>query len=256
VITSVLRESPPPGAGAADPIPRLELADWASRYGLVAGITTAGRGFSLALSGPEPVGAAVDRWRAFQELFRPRFPTVVFSRQVHGTQVRWYDPVPAGWLIGEGWDGHATGTPGTLLTISVADCIPVYLVEPRSGAVALVHAGWRGAVGGILGRGAELLASVANTPVSSIVIHCGIGICGACYEVGSEVANALGLGVAEGSKARVDLRSHLAAQAWALGIREVSVSPFCSAHDAELHSHRASGGKAGRMVAYLGRPKT
>ena len=249
---SVLRETAAPG----DAVPRLELAEWAARFGVTAGITTARGGYSLALSGGEPVGPAVDRWRGFQEHFRPGFPAVVFSRQVHGAEVRWYEPLPAGWLIGEGWDGHATAAAGVLLTISVADCIPVYMVEARSGALALVHAGWRGTAAGILKRGAERLSAHANAPISNIVIHCGTGICGSCYEVGSEVSNALGVPVPEGTKTRVDLRARLAAQAGELGIREVSVSPFCSAHDAGLHSHRASGGRAGRMVAYLGRPKT
>ena len=254
MITSVFREAPP--AGPPDGIPRLELAEWATRFGLVAGITTAHGGFSLELSSNAPVGPVIDRWRAFQAHFRPQLPAVVFSRQVHGTQVRRYEAVPEGWLVGEGWDGHATASPGILLTISVADCIPVYMADPQSGSVALVHAGWRGTAGGILGVGARALAEIARSSVSSIVIHCGIGICGACYEVGYEVATALGESIPEDTKTRVDLRSHLAEQAWGLGIREISISPLCTAHDASLHSHRGSGGKPGRMVAYLGRPKT
>ena len=254
MITSALREAAP--GGGADGIPRLELAEWASRYGLVAGITTARDGFSLALSGTEPIGPGVDRWRAFQDYFRPRFPALVFSRQAHGIRVRWYEPLAAGWLIGEGWDGHATRTPGLLLAVSVADCVPVYVADPKSGAFALLHAGWRGTAAKILKEGVTALVKEAGSSISSLVIHCGISICGACYEVGYEVAKALGLEVPAGSKVRVDLRSHLAEQARALGISEVSISPLCSAHDAGLHSHRASGGGPGRMLAYLGRPKT
>jgi len=246
-MTSVLREAPP--LGPPDGIPRLELTDWATRYGLVAGITTGRDGFSLDMQ-------SSDRWRAFQAHFREQFPAVVYSRQVHGTQIRRYGEVPDGWLIGEGWDGHVTANPGVLLTVSVADCIPVYLTDPESGGVALVHAGWRGTAAGVLGAAARALVEVGRTPISNLVIHCGVGICGACYEVGSEVANALGESVPEGTKARVDLRSHLTEQGWALGIRKITMSPLCSAHDADLHSHRASGGKPGRMVAYLGRPKT
>jgi len=55
----------------------------------------------------------------------------------------------------------------------------------------------------------------------------------------------------------LDLRAVLARQARELGIEDVSVSPWCSAHDRDrFFSHRASGGGDGRMVAYLGRPKT
>ena len=235
--------------GESGGAPRLELAEWAARYGLVAGITTAKGGFSLA-------GAAVDRWRSFQEYFRPRFPTLAFSRQVHGTKVRWYDAPPAGWLMAEGWDGHATRDSGVLLAVSVADCVPIYLADPKTGAFALLHSGWRGTAAKILAEGVKVLGAGSESAVANIVMHCGISICGACYEVGSEVANALGMGVREGTKVQVDLRGHLAEQARALGIREISISPLCSAHDTDLHSHRASGGKPGRMLAYLGRPKT
>jgi YfiH family protein len=219
-------------------------------------MTTAKGGFSLGLSGVEPVGAAVDRWRSFQEYFRPRFSTLVFSRQVHGTKVRWYEAPPAGWLMAEGWDGHATRDSGVLLAVSVADCVPIYLADPRTGAFALLHSGWRGTAAKILTEGAKVLRAGSESSASSLVMHCGISICGACYEVGSEVANALGMGVAEGTKVQVDLRAHLAEQARALGIRDISISPLCSAHDPDLLSHRASGGKPGRMLAYLGRPKT
>jgi copper oxidase (laccase) domain-containing protein len=55
---------------------------------------------------------------------------------------------------------------------------------------------------------------------------------------------------------QLDLRAVLVRQARQLGIEEVSVSPWCSAHDRDrFFSHRASGGRDGRMVAYLGRPK-
>jgi copper oxidase (laccase) domain-containing protein len=54
-------------------------------------------------------------------------------------------------------------------------------------------------------------------------------------------------------KAHVDSRAALVAQAERLGVREISVSPRCTAHDAGFHSHRGSGGRGGRMIAYLGR---
>lgn len=95
-------------------------------------------------------------------------------------------------------------------------------------------------------------------------MHCGVGICGACYEVGPEVLDQLGAtpdplgpGASAGprSSGRADLRALLAGQAAALGLGAVSVSPWCSAHDrAQFFSHRASGGRDGRMIAYLGLP--
>ena len=245
---STLAESP-----SGDPsIPRLELASWAERYGLTAGITTAEGGYSLGLGVPQPADAVMAQWSAFRQAFRPAFTTTVFGRQVHGRLVRWYEALPEGWLIVDGVDGHATAQPGVLLTVSVADCTPVYLADPARGAVALLHAGWRGTAARILEAGVALLVERAQSLVSDIVMHCGVAICGTCYEVGSEVAEALG-GPRVGGKTHVDIRGALAAQAAALGVRQVSSSSICAAHDPGFHSHRASGGRGGRMIAYLGR---
>ncbi len=144
--------------------------------------------------------------------------------------------------------------PGLLLTITVADCIPIYLAVPDKGAIALLHAGWRGTAAGILECGLDVLKRYAFASAGDIVMHCGVGICGNCYEVGSEVAEKLGEPRRDRS-AHVDLRGILAAQAAELGVGAVTVSPWCTAHDrAQFFSHRASGGADGRHVAYLGRP--
>ena len=45
----------------------------------------------------------------------------------------------------------------SLLLVTVADCVPIYLVAPAKGAIALLHAGWRGTAAGILANGLELL---------------------------------------------------------------------------------------------------
>jgi YfiH family protein len=230
-------------------VPRLELADWAERYGLVAGVTT--RPLSLGLWSDEPVGQVIGRWRAFRAAFGMRFPAIVLAHQVHGTDVRWHESLPEGWLILDGIDGHATADAGVLLTVTVADCIPVYLAAPEHGAIALVHAGWRGTAGNILARSVALLQQHA-VAASEIVMHCGVGICGDCYEVGSEVAVRFG----RSGSVQLDLRAILAQRARDLGIQEVSISPWCSAEGRDrFFSHRASGGRDGRMVAYLGRPR-
>ncbi len=108
----------------------MELAEWASRYGLVAGITTRGHGFSLGLWSEENVGQVMSRWRAVGAAVRPRFPGVILAHQVHGTTVQWHSATTDGWLIVDGVDGHATGARGLLLTVTVADCIPVYVAAP------------------------------------------------------------------------------------------------------------------------------
>ena len=276
------REQPAP-----DPaVPRMELREWADRFGIVAGITTRGGragagdpGFSLGLWSEEHVGQVMSRWRAVRAAVRQQFPGVILAHQVHGTAVQWYEHGTDGWLIVDGIDGHVTGARGTLLTVTVADCVPVYLAVPGKQVVALLHAGWRGTAGQILERGVEVLKRAALVRSTEIVMHCGVGICGACYEVGSEVIERLaparvprvneadaGVGTpgrrpavhrADGPSSHVDLREILARQASELGVAEVSVSPWCSAHDRDhFFSHRASGGRDGRMIAYVGLPAT
>lgn len=247
---AVLRE-----ADVAGEAPRCEVPGWHERFGVVAGITTrgaqAGRGFDLGLWSDAPVGEVMSRWRIFRQA-EPGFGAVVLGHQVHGTRVAWHERAE-GWVQLDGVDGHATAARGMLLTVTVADCIPVYLVDPRRRAIALLHSGWRGTAGGMLSRGLELLTARAGTDPADVVMHAGVGICGPCYEVGSEVVTGVGLPADGTGPWHVNLRERLAAQARRLGIGEVTHSTWCSAHDrSRFYSHRASGGADGRMVAYLG----
>jgi copper oxidase (laccase) domain-containing protein len=134
----------------------------------------------------------------------------------------------------------------------VADCIPVYLVDPEARVAALLHAGWRGTAGRILARGVESLIAHGGR-LERMMMHAGVGICGACYEVGREVMEGCGLPAEGEGPWHADLRAVLVGQARAMGIERTSISTHCSAHDAALFfSHRRSRGEDGRMVAYLG----
>ncbi len=236
-------------------VPRLELSEWAARYGIVAGVTTRAGGFSLGLWSEEPTGQVMTRWRAFRRALESGFPTVVMAHQVHGNEIKWHSHPPPGWLVLDGIDGHATRDRGVLLAITVADCIPVYLAAPEHGVVALLHAGWRGVAGGILERALGELTAAAGVNCRDFVMHCGIGICGNCYEVGYEVSERVTGRPPASTPTFVDLRGLLAGRGAALGVREVSISAYCSAHhNDQFFSHRASRGRDGRMVAYLGVP--
>lgn len=240
------------------PVPRFEIPGWRERFGVVAGITGrgegGGRGFDLGLWNGSPVEETMTRWRAFRRV-EPGFGVTVLGHQVHQTQVSWQDQGGAGerWIQVDGVDGHATSTVGILLTVTVADCIPIYLVDPVHRAISLLHSGWRGTAAGILERGVSTLVEHCGTDVHNIVMHCGVGICGECYEVGYDVMNSCGKLNEGPGPWHTDLRAVLAAQAKALGIDSLSTSQWCSAHDRQkFYSHRASKGADGRMVAYLG----
>ena len=249
---STTGEEPLPG-----PLPLYHLPAW-RRHDVVAGITgrgtEPGRGFDLGLWSDAPVGEVMSRWRAFRRAL-PGFDAVILGNQVHGVVVETIAP-GRGWIQIDGIDGWVTTARGVLLTVTIADCVPVYLVVPDRG-VALLHAGWRGTAGGILRVGVERLLAATGAAPGDVLMHCGVGICGPCYEVGSEVMTGCGLPAEGTGPWHLDLRRHLAASAEGMGLRAVTVSGWCSAHDRHsFYSHRASRGADGRMVAYLGMPRS
>lgn len=239
----------------AGTVPRFEVPGWREQYGLVAGITGRGEGggagFDLGLWGSQPIGEVMTRWREFREA-EGCLRASALGLQVHGSRVAWHDSA-LGWTIMDGVDGHATGLAGLMLTVTVADCIPVYLAAPRHGGLALLHAGWRGTAAKIVERGVEALSTKLRCEPYDIVMHCGVGISGDEYEVSSEVFEALGRPAPTGGKGLLDLREVLVEQGRGLGITDISVSEWCSSKDSQhFFSHRRSGGKDGRMAAYLG----
>jgi polyphenol oxidase len=146
------------------------------------------------------------------------------------------------WLV-QGTTGHGRD----LLTVSIADCVPISLVDSSSRRIALLHGGWRGTALGILGAG---LAHLGGDP-SAVHVHLGPAICGRCYEVGPEVHQALGLAV-PAAPAPVDVRAVLARQAVDAGVApgHISVSEHCTRCGDNFFSHRA--GSPGRQLGVLG----
>jgi polyphenol oxidase len=226
---------------------------------------TTGRGsvedpFDLGLSGEQPVGAVLERWRLL--LGETRLGSAVHARQVHGTEVWLHDRAAApGLLVMSGVDGHITNTAGLLLTVSIADCVPVFLVDPVRRVIALLHAGWRGVAGGVLERAFSRLHPACGSPTRSLWLHCGPAICGACYTVGPEVHRAVNPDRAPPDAARpIDLRAALVRRALDLGVEggRCSISSYCTRCDepeaslsgVRFFSHR--GGDAARQMAVLG----
>ena len=253
----------PPGVcsevSVGGPVPRWAIPGWLERFGVVAGVTGRGTGapepgFDLGLWTAQPVGEVSTRWRALLRS-EPGFSGAVLSHQVHGVTVAWHPAPTRGWTIMGGADGHSTAAPGLLLLVTVADCVPVYLLEPRRRICALIHAGWRGVAGGILSVAIRQLEAVAAISPGDLIMHCGVAISGPCYEVDHEVATACGKPALEGVKVNLDLRDRLAEQADVLGVGVVTVSDHCTASRPDIfYSHRRSGGLDGRQVAYLGIP--
>lgn len=245
----VVREAP------VDDPPGLFHPLWATRHPwLVQGTTTRGSGpepFDLGLfSDASPARSVLGAWERLRR--STGCPRVVHAHQVHASAVRVHGPGSPGLHVAEPCDGHATAGEGILLAVTVADCVPVSLVDPRRRAVALLHAGWRGVAAGILERGLAVLRERMGSVPADLLVHLGPAICGRCYQVGAEVFRGLGLPEPK-TPATVDLRAVLAHRAVAAGVaaERVTVSAHCTlCGGAGLFSHR--GGDRGRQAAYLG----
>ena len=178
--------------------------------------------------------------------------SVVRSRQVHGTLTLAHAEMSTGaCVVGEA-DGHVTGRPGVLLTVTIADCVPVFVADPVRRAVGLFHAGWRGVAGGVVEGGIAVLCESSGSNPDDMSVHLGPAICGACYEVGPEVFQALGEGT-PGTPGPLDLRRVIQRRVIASGVgpRRVSVSTECTlCTDGRYFSHRR--GDAGRQRAFIG----
>jgi YfiH family protein len=230
---------------------------WSERFPwLVQGTTGRGRGdeaFDLGLSGAQPVGRVLDRWRAM--IAATEMAAAVHARQVHGADVFVHEERGApGISVMHGWDGHATGRAGLLLSVGVADCVPVSLVDPERRVVALLHSGWRGTAAGITERGIALLARLWSSPADRLWLHCGPAICGACYEVGPEVHAAIHPDrEPPPGRANIDVRAAIVERAAAAGVRpeRITVSSHCTrCGPPDFFSHR--GGSPGRQMGVLG----
>jgi YfiH family protein len=144
-------------------------------------------------------------------------------------------------------DGHISTEKGIALAVSIADCVPVFIAH-ESGAVAILHAGWRGTAARIIDTG---LAEFVRRKIApdELMVHLGPAICGRCYEVSADVREKL-TGETANRAGNVDLRSLLAEQAHEAGVLKVSVSPSCTKCDNDrFFSHRA--GDTGRQVGVI-----
>jgi YfiH family protein len=238
-VTTVREAASSAGGLPWHPIPGWSRFPWA-----IHGTTGAGPDTDLGLWGSSPAGEVLARWHRLQTALGA--PAAVHSRQVHGTHVLTHDASASGLLVTSGYDGHTTDRPAILLTVSVADCVPVFLLDPGRRRVGLLHAGWRGTARGIIEAG---LAAMGSEP-GVLHAHLGPAICGACYEVGGEVHEALGL-PAPGSPTPVDLRAAQARRLVDAGVPagQITVSDHCTRCGHGFYSHR--GGSRGRQLGVL-----
>ncbi len=215
--------------------------------------------------------------------------TLITLRQVHSDIIHRVDAVPDSirgeQLVG---DGMITNTPGLLLAIQTADCLPVILADAKRRAVGVFHAGWRGTVQRIVEKGVGEMFRCFGTQPRDLKAAIGPGIQGCCYEVGEELrtqfesqfeyAASLFREVKESDPVRekypllfltarapghgelppklfLDLVEANRRQLLAVGVpkKNIVASELCTnCHPELLFSYRAEKGKTGRMMGVAG----
>jgi len=153
-------------------------------------------------------------------------------------------------VLGEG-DALVEKTPGAVIAVRTADCIPILLVDERHRAVAAVHAGWRGTAARIVQHAITAMRQRFGTEAAGLHAAIGPGIGKCCYEVGPEVAAQFG---AQG-RAHIDLIGFNRGQLLEAGVTagRVYASNLCTMCRAEeFHSYRRDRESAGRMHSFAG----
>jgi purine-nucleoside/S-methyl-5'-thioadenosine phosphorylase / adenosine deaminase len=210
---------------------------------------------------------------------------LITLRQIHSDLIHCIDSVFAEPLTG---DGLITATPGLLLAIQTADCIPVILVDAKRRAVGVFHAGWRGTVQRIVEKGVGEMNRCFGTRPRDIKAAIGPGIHNCCYKVGEEVrtkfesqfgyAASLFHEIKDSDPVRekypllfltarapghselpvsifLDLVEANRRQLLSAGVpaKNIDASPLCTnCHPDVLFSYRAEKGKTGRMMGVAG----
>ena len=170
-------------------------------------------------------------------------------------------------------DALVSDDPGVALAVRAADCVPLWMADPRTGAVGAVHAGWRGTAAGAAAAAVDAMTREFGTAPADLIAALGPSIGACCYEVGPEVVDAF---AASGhprhlvdrwflappprrdGTGRPGLRLDVAGanrdQLILAGVREqnIHLSGLCTAmHLDVLTSFRAEREKAGRLAGVI-----
>jgi YfiH family protein len=274
--------------------------EWLECGALGGGSEAPAAGLNLGfITGDARANVETNRQRFFAQLGAERF-TLAALRQRHSTHIYQVVRAASGQLeycpsafpapdrpdrllpIG---DALVTDQPGVLLSVRVADCLPVLVLDPRQRAVAAIHAGWRSALGRIIEKSVGLMRAVFGSDPQHLLAAC-------CYEVGEEVVAAFcgrfprgeqffreassaspstvraacaslpflsaqppGHGTCPAPGAHLDLVAVALDQLRSAGVRpsRIQVADFCTACRTDLFfSHRKEGKDTGRTMAVVG----
>lgn len=206
------------------------------------------------------------------ERIRENYRMLLSAVALGGRELVWVHQVHGGRVLrvraGEEHDNNAKADalvgddPARVLSVRIADCVPVLLAGEDGSVVAAVHAGWRGVVAGIALEAIREMNGVRDLPARRLIAAIGPAIGFDAFEVGGEVLDefrrAFGqdapVRVVENGKGRVDLREALRRQLLEAGLQpeRIDDTDRCTYRDAdEFFSHRRDKGISGRMAAVI-----
>jgi YfiH family protein len=183
-------------------------------------------------------------------------------KQVHGTDALVLDrPVTGSDRFEGGWDALVTDQPGVTVAVRTADCVPVLVYDRGRRAVAAIHAGWRGALAGIVPKTIHLMLSRFAIAETDLRVSIGPSAGPCCYEVDDAVLTPLRSSWSDwpsllrddrGTKARLDLKALVRRQTAQIGIRPehmTSVNLCTICHGDLFYSYRREGRVNGTMLS-------
>lgn len=182
---------------------------------------------------------------------------VIVPQQVHGNNCI---IIKKGELLKKRYKGDAilTDRKDILLTISVADCLPIFLIDSTKKVIGLVHAGWRGTLSGIAKEAIRKAKSEFGCEPEDFTLLFGPAIQKCCYEISEGIAilfNQDCLTRRVNEKPKLDLACANLKQLLSCGVKEERIFGIreCTCCQEEMfHSFRRDGDEAGRMIAFLG----
>jgi YfiH family protein len=192
------------------------------------------------------------------------------ARQVHGAAVARVragdDPAP---LARVEADALVTDAPGVTLGVFVADCIPALIADPRTGAVAAIHAGWRGTVAGVARAAVAALGRELGARPADLRVALGPAIGACCFEVGAEVVGAFRAALGDAAASVVLPSPRGAPDRWHVDLKAanrlfleragvdpaaIESGPECTHCDrARFFSYRRDGSATGQLMAVIAR---
>jgi len=195
----------------------------------------------------------------FYEAFGINPSNVIIPQQIHGKEVLSFQS-PFTSHQSPICDGLLTHTPDLILGVTIADCLAIFLFDPRKNVIGILHAGWRGVLNGIAGEAIQkMMREFGSKPEDcEILLSPSIGPC--CYEVGEEVVEGFrNVGAIHelplqerNGKVYLDLGEATEIQLSKIGVKKIHPSQeerICtSCHTEDFFSYRREGGKTGRML--------